>query len=347
MQQDKDPAGSGEKRAGRPLEPGDPAPNPRFEDAAGQAVTLRDDAHAGVASAVIFAELPAAQAELTALLDQLASAAEVRLFVAARPQAPEPVAAARCWRDPDGKAAAAFGFGGAALASVTLDANGRLLASSAAPARAQAETIRGALRSLDRPASVGELADHPPVLVLPRVLSHADCDRLIAEWEKPARLWESDGFTTAGFDTPEGSFKLRIESHGRLDQLVLRDPPLEQWLDSRFAQRLRMEIRKVFQISAPMREDYRISCYDAAQSGRLGRHRDNPTPQTRHRLFTAVVALNEPEDYGGGALCFPEYAAGGYRLTRGAAVVWSASLLHEVLPVASGRRFILGTHLGA
>jgi len=32
---------------------------------------------------------------------------------------------------------------------------------------------------------------------------------------------------------------------------------------------------------------------------------------------------------------------------RGTAIVWSASLLHEVLPVTSGRRLVLGVHMFA
>lgn len=346
MQHDKGPASSGDKRAGRPLEPGDPAPNPRFEDAAGQAVSLRDDAHAGVASVVIFAKLPAAQATLTALLGHLASVTAARLIVAARPQAPATLPAALCWRDPEGQAAAAFGHGDAPLASATLDANGRLLACSDASAQTQAETIRRALRSLDQPATTGELADHPPVLVLPRVLSPENCDRMIAEWDKPVRLWASDGFVSLGYEQEKTSFKLKVESHGELIQLVLRDPALERWLDARFARRLRREIHKAFQIRVPMREDYRVVCYDSAAAGYLGPHRDNPTEMTKHRLFTAVVALNDAEDYDGGELRFPEYAAEGYRLAKGAAVVWSASLLHEVRPVLAGRRYVLGTHLG-
>ena len=34
-----------------------------------------------------------------------------------------------------------------------------------------------------------------------------------------------------------------------------------------------------------------------------------------------------------------------YDVDEGTAIVWSASLLHEVQPVTAGRRFILGAHL--
>ena len=49
----------------------------------------------------------------------------------------------------------------------------------------------------------------------------------------------------------------------------------------------------------------------------------------------------------GGALRFREYGEQLYEVERGTAVVWSASLLHEVLPVTKGRRFVLGVHMFA
>ena len=272
-----------------------------------------------------------------------------RLFLAVQPAPPQPAPGpeSAIWlADPGGEAAASYGFAGAPLASAVCDANGRILALlSGAPAE-QAQAVAAALDSLAQPACIDGAPQHPPVLVLPRLLAPEHCDRLIAEWEKPVRLWPSDGFVSQGYETEASSFKLKVESHGELIQLVLRDPALERWLDTRFARRLRREILKAFQLKVPMREDYRVVCYDSAQGGHLGPHRDNPTEMTRHRLFTAVVALNDAEDYDGGELCFPEYAAEGYRLAKGAAVVWSASLLHEVRPVLAGRRYVLGTHLG-
>jgi predicted 2-oxoglutarate/Fe(II)-dependent dioxygenase YbiX len=104
------------------------------------------------------------------------------------------------------------------------------------------------------------------------------------------------------------------------------------------------EIDKAFRSQATRREDYRIACYDSAEEGGLPAHRDNPTPQTHHRLFTVSVHLNAG-DYDGGGLCFREFGDQVYEVERGTAVVWSCTLLHEVAPVTRGRRFILGTHL--
>jgi predicted 2-oxoglutarate/Fe(II)-dependent dioxygenase YbiX len=46
-----------------------------------------------------------------------------------------------------------------------------------------------------------------------------------------------------------------------------------------------------------------------------------------------------PSSIGGGELRFPEFGPRSYRAPSGGAVVFSCSLLHEVLPVTAGRRF--------
>ena len=42
---------------------------------------------------------------------------------------------------------------------------------------------------------------------------------------------------------------------------------------------------------------------------------------------------------------FREYGDYLYEVERGTAVIWSASLLHEVMPVTDGARFVLGVHM--
>ncbi len=51
------------------------------------------------------------------------------------------------------------------------------------------------------------------------------------------------------------------------------------------------------------------------------------------------------EDYVGGELVFPEYGPHKYRPESGGGVIFSCSLIHEALPVTSGRRFTLLTFL--
>ncbi len=160
----------------------------------------------------------------------------------------------------------------------------------------------------------------------------------------PAPVWPSDGFASAGHEVETGDFKVcHAGAYGSVTELVLRDRPMQDYLDRRLHRRLRPEMRKAFQTGVSRREAYRIARYDAVASGNLRPHRDNATPQTAHRRFTMTINLNAGV-YVDGALRFREYGEQLYEVDRGSAVVWSASLLHEVLPVTQGSRFVLGVH---
>ena len=185
-----------------------------------------------------------------------------------------------------------------------------------------------------------------PVLLLPRVLGEAECARLIALWHRPANVWKSaDGFTSGGHRVEKGDFKVdHAGAYGHMTEYVVREPAVQSFLDLRFNRRVAPELRKAFQTSVSQREDYRIVRYDAATGGVLRPHRDNPTKETAHRRFTMTINLNAGE-YHGGALRFREYGDHLYEVERGTAVVWSATLLHEVMPVTKGARFVLGVHM--
>ena len=73
-------------------------------------------------------------------------------------------------------------------------------------------------------------------------------------------------------------------------------------------------------------------------------HRDNLVPGTQNRRFAITLNLNGDE-YEGGELIFPEYGPDRYKTHNGGAVIFSCSLLHEVVPVTSGERFALLTFL--
>jgi peroxiredoxin/predicted 2-oxoglutarate/Fe(II)-dependent dioxygenase YbiX len=251
--------------------------------------------------------------------------------------------------DPEGSVRRSYGFGPPSETPVTvlLDPNCRV--ASVIETSGNARHAMRVLRHLEDAAAVGpapRLSTHAPVLIVPRVLSQNDCAMLIERWHRPAPEWEADPVThaCAGYQVETGDFKLRENHYGHVVQLVVRDPALQALLDARLARRLTPELERAFQTSITHREAYRIAGYDANDDGGLPQHRDNNTPATRHRRFTVSIALNAGA-YEGGALRFREYGEPLYQVETGAAIVWSAALLHEVLPVTMGQRFILGTHL--
>src|SRR5262249_8149562 len=150
------------------------------------------------------------------------------------------------------------------------------------------------------------LAGHAPVLVLPRVLNAEECAYLIDVWHRPVAVWTSELAVNEDFVHDRGDCKIRQEAYGRTEQFVVANPTVHNFIHSRIMRRLLPEIAKAFQVDVNYCENYRIACYDSAERSSLPPHRDNPTPQTRHRLFTMSVNLNAGE-YGGGALRFPEY----------------------------------------
>jgi peroxiredoxin len=328
-------------------EAGDHAPVFALQAADGRRVHSHEDAMA--AQPLLLAFLPvfaATDATLVALRDaraQLAAFKAHALIITANGASPDatfPVLA-----DPGAQVARNYGVADVVGALVVIDHNRRVaeIIRDGTPQTRVAAAL-AMLDQLARERRTGGLGLHPPVLVMPRLLSRADCDLLIEAWHRPVKLWHSDGFTSAGFDTESNDFKVRIDSYGRTDQFVVRDPAINALLDAKLARRVLPEIAKAFRSQASRREDYRIACYDSAEAGALPAHRDNPTPQTHHRLFTVSVHLNAG-DYEGGGLCFREFGDQVYEVERGTAVVWSCTLLHEVAAVTRGRRFILGTHL--
>jgi predicted 2-oxoglutarate/Fe(II)-dependent dioxygenase YbiX len=58
-----------------------------------------------------------------------------------------------------------------------------------------------------------------------------------------------------------------------------------------------------------------------------------------------AMSLLLNDDYEGGEIVFREFTNRGLRAPAGTAVVFSSSLLHEVLETRSGVRYVLITHL--
>lgn len=194
------------------------------------------------------------------------------------------------------------------------------------------------IRRMQSARAGGTLASHPPVLVVPMALSPADSAFLIRLWH---RLDEQHG--RSGHSEVDPACVTFLREYGRVQQYHIEDRALLESLDAKLARRIMPEIAKAFESQATQREGLVISRYDSSEGGMLRPHRDCASQETAHRRFSLTVALND--DYVGGELKFREYGDQLYRLPVGSAVIFTCALMHEVLPVTSGSRFALVTHL--
>jgi len=167
-----------------------------------------------------------------------------------------------------------------------------------------------------------------PVLLIPGVFEPEFCQRLI-------RLHETQPGLDSAILTEDGA----VRDHGfkrRRDCLVTEKSLMAQ-VQTRIFRRVVPEIRHVFQFEATRLERMIVACYDAAEEGRFGAHRDNTIAETAHRRFAVSINLNE--NFEGGNLVFPEYGTQSFKPASGCALVFSCSLMHAVLPVTRGRRY--------
>jgi predicted 2-oxoglutarate/Fe(II)-dependent dioxygenase YbiX len=187
--------------------------------------------------------------------------------------------------------------------------------------------------SLPSPSDHAGVTLHAPILQVPRVFEPDFCRALIAHYEaeggRPSGVMRMvDGQTRLVEDL---AFKRRSD-------VVIADPGLRDGVRRRLAERLVPSIERAFAFRATRLERYLVACYDAETGGHFRPHRDNTTPATAHRRFAVTVNLDATA-HDGGDLRFPEFGERSYRAPTGGAVVFSASLLHEVTPVTAGRRF--------
>jgi predicted 2-oxoglutarate/Fe(II)-dependent dioxygenase YbiX/peroxiredoxin len=196
----------------------------------------------------------------------------------------------------------------------------------------QAELL-ALLQSLPPVASYAGVDMHAPVLLLPRVLEPALCERLIAEFR-------SAGGAPSGFmrDVDGRTVMLQDPAHKRRRDHVIEDFSLRHLLQRRVQQKVLPALRRACSFEATRMERYLVGCYDAQDGGHFRPHRDNTTHGTAHRRFALSVNLNE--EFDGGELCFPEYGPRRYKMPAGSAIVFSGSLLHAVTPVTHGCRYV-------
>jgi peroxiredoxin/predicted 2-oxoglutarate/Fe(II)-dependent dioxygenase YbiX len=329
-----------------PPEVGDYAPNFQLPDEKGKSFILRADQVAGRPLLLAFSPPEpdgAALRELRTAAAELKDAGALALLV--RDAVPPENAALlqrlelpiRALSDPQGKLRQLYGLPEGGTVFVLLSPNQRIQA-----VEAELEPVLERLRREAARRQSALASPHPPVLVVPEALSRAECRRLIA-------LCEAPGWPTRGVGDhlqEKGNYKIEINDYGRVDRVdfVVQDADTVRWIDMRLGRRVIPEILKAFQYRVTKRERFHIARYEGARGGFQHGHRDNPTPELAHRRFALSLNLNT-EEYEGGALRFPEYGAQRYRAETGSALVFSSSLLHEVLEVTSGRRYVLLSHL--
>lgn len=202
------------------------------------------------------------------------------------------------------------------------------------------ESDRALLQLSGAAAADTERAIRPPapILVLANVFEPDVCAHLVAAFEHAGG--KESGFMEDVCGRPienfDGAWKRRRDFH-------LTDPRLIASLRARIARRVCPETKKAFQMRPTRIERDLVARYDAESGGHFGPHRDDTGISVAHRQFAVSINLNA--DFDGGEISFPEYSRQTFKAAPGTAVVFSASIVHQVSRVTRGRRYVFLTFL--
>lgn len=348
--------------AGAGIQPGDLFPPFEATAADGRPVHLDSDALAGRPRLIVFVAKPdapaaaAALGRLTAWAEHLRQL-DCRVFVvlplapaAAKARAdalglPFPVLC-----DPESKAARALTpallrADGPPLASVLLRPNRQVQAVLGAEAEDHGD-IACAYVEKQSPERAWRVQTGPqaPVLFVPDVFSPADCQRLMTVFTMQGNEYLEPGHGTKGRTQ---DYKMRIPDYGRNDRVDhwVVNADTTKFIAGRLFARVAPMVEQAFHYRLTKYERFRIGRYEAADgtrgiTGAAHGHRDNTEPRVAHRRFACSVNLNA-EAHEGGGIVFPEFCGTEYAPRTGEALVFSSSLLHQVMPVRRGTRFAL------
>jgi hypothetical protein len=177
-----------------------------------------------------------------------------------------------------------------------------------------------------------------PILSLAHAFEPDLCAHLIGCFEQAGGkesgfMQDQCGRSVENFDN---GWKRRRDFH-------LTDPRLIANLRARIGRRICPEIKKAFQMRPTRIERDLVARYDAETGGHFGPHRDDTGISVAHRQFAVSINLNA--DFDGGEISFPEYGPRSFKAAPGTAVVFSASILHQVSQVTHGRRYVFLTFL--
>ena len=326
---------------------GDFGPDLGLRDQHGNVRALYSQEIAGLTNALFFIEA-ASKEELSAALSAIGGSfdAPAARPIAITPLPPEQALAAAgeagadfpVWSDPDAgmMTAIAGGRPSRAFAAAVFDRNGRLLAAGIDD---RLENLIGKAAAMCAEQAAlyepGTVATQAPVLLIPRILEDAECAHLIEFWEAGEKRRNEISSGRIGANTAGASAEIKR----RADVLVPQDDnPTNNLIRNRVSRRIVPELAKAFNFDAKAYDIGRIGCYESSDSGFFRAHRDILSSDRENpRKF--ALSLNLNDEFTGGALRFPEYGERVYSPPKGGGVVFSCSLLHEALPVESGRRF--------
>jgi predicted 2-oxoglutarate/Fe(II)-dependent dioxygenase YbiX len=202
----------------------------------------------------------------------------------------------------------------------------------------ESERVFAYLRRL--PSLTESFAPSPPapILTLANVFEPELCAHLVECFER------GDG-KESGFMQDQGARSLEnFDRHWkRRRDFHLTDQRLIANLRARIGRRICPEIKKAFQMRLTRIERDLVARYDAETGGHFGPHRDDTGLSVAHRQFAISINLNA--EFEGGEISFPEYALRSFKATPGTAIVFSASILHQVSRVTRGRRYVFLTFL--
>ncbi|MFC0407783.1 2OG-Fe(II) oxygenase family protein [Roseomonas elaeocarpi] len=297
-------------------------------DAAGESWDLSQQSIAHLHRVLVFSPLPDPSALAAAETRARENGAMLVLILAAAPDGGPDAAPPRLF-DPESQLSQMLGLsrGGCAV----LTARGKIGFVGDGP-----EALEEALESLP-PVAPSVLRSVPaPVLIIPEILEPALVSTLLRHWQKGEKTRDRVASAEGAAATGSG-IKRRTD-------VGLDDRTLYETFAERLKRRVLPEMMRAFRFRAASFEPPRIGCYDAADAGAFGAHRDNRTPFTRHRRFALSLNLNtHGSDYEGGTLCFPEFGPDRYAPEAGGGAVFCCDLLHEAQPVTRGRRFAIFT----
>jgi len=195
-------------------------------------------------------------------------------------------------------------------------------------------TFGEALRALPPVEDFAGIKIPAPVLIVPNVLDADFCRRLI-------EYFDSAGGTDSGFLMDRGGITSTVTDYGlkRRSDCLIEDPELAAVFRSRLIKRVVPAIERAFTFKVTRMDRFLLARYSAETNDHFFRHRDNVNAGAQHRRFAMTLNLNA-EDYDGGDLRFPEFCSQPYRPPTGAAAIFSCGLLHEVLPITRGDRYV-------